>query len=138
MLMKSRVLWASLFGCCVLLFSACGAAVKGVPEAHVVPQDDLERARALITHYGCGACHTIPGVIGASSKVAPPLNDFYERSYIAGILPNTPDNLITWIQHPREIEPHTAMPDLGVTQAEATLIAAYLYHQPTLLDLLER
>jgi cytochrome c1 len=46
---------------------------------------------------------------------------------IAGELPNTPANLTHWIQHPREVEPKTAMPELGVTEDEAYDIAAYLY-----------
>jgi cytochrome c2 len=136
--MRLRFLRTSLLFLCALLYTGCAAAVRGVPEAQVVSQDDLAQARALITGYGCGACHTIPGVNGANSKTAPPLDNFYERRYIAGILPNTQENLVAWIQHPREIEPHTAMPDLGVSEPEAALIAVYLYHQPTLLDLFER
>ena len=69
---------------------------------------------------------------------APPLGRFYERSYIAGRLPNTWQNLISWIQDPQKIEPGAAMPNLGVTQDEAYDMAAYLYHQPTLGDLLSR
>jgi cytochrome c2 len=32
-----------------------------------------------------------------------------------------------WIRHPRNISPHTAMPDTGVTVTDARDIAAYLY-----------
>ncbi len=60
----------------------------------------------------------------------PPLACFYERTYIAGQLPNTWDNLIQWIQHPQEVEPGTAMPDLGVKKEEAHNMAAYLYNEP--------
>jgi cytochrome c1 len=42
-------------------------------------------------------------------------------------LPNSADNLVRWIQHPRTIEPKTAMPDLGVSNQDARDIAAYLY-----------
>jgi cytochrome c1 len=34
-----------------------------------------------------------------------------------------------WIEHPRAINPQTAMPELGVTPAQARDIAAYLYSQ---------
>jgi cytochrome c1 len=34
-----------------------------------------------------------------------------------------------WIQHPQAINPKTAMPELGVTEAQARDIAAYLYSQ---------
>lgn len=76
--------------------------------------------------YGCGSCHTIPGVAEADGVVAPPLTDWARRSYIAGQVPNTPDNLVSWIVSPEEIAPGTAMPDLGVSPAEARDIATYL------------
>jgi hypothetical protein len=49
------------------------------------------------------------------------------RTIIAGELPNTPANLKAWIMNPVEIEPGTAMPNLGVTDGQAHDIAAYLY-----------
>jgi cytochrome c1 len=77
--------------------------------------------------YGCGSCHIVPGVHGARGLVGPPLIYFSERTMIAGELPNSEDNLVHWIEHPRQVEPKTAMPDLGVTDREAHDIAAYLY-----------
>ena len=47
--------------------------------------------------------------------------------YVAGVLENTPDNIVRWIQHPKAADEKTVMPDLGVTQQDATDIAAYLY-----------
>lgn len=88
---------------------------------------DEERGRALLTSYGCGSCHAIPGVAGARSMVGPPLTDFGARQYIAGQLVNRPSNLVGWITSPQSIEPGTVMPDLGVTPAEALDMAAYLY-----------
>ncbi|MFC4859441.1 c-type cytochrome, partial [Actinophytocola glycyrrhizae] len=76
--------------------------------------------------YGCGSCHTVPGVDGADGLVGPPLTRFGARSYIAGALPNTGDNLQHWIRDPQEVEPGTAMPDLDVSELEARDIAAYL------------
>lgn len=81
---------------------------------------------AAIEVYGCGACHSIPGVEGADSLVAPPLHSWSERSFIAGTLPNDLPNLVSWIQDPDAVEPGTAMPDLGVSDADARDIAAYL------------
>ena len=49
------------------------------------------------------------------------------RVYIAGELPNTPENLTRWLQHPPQVEPKTAMPDMGVTDQDSRDIAAYLY-----------
>lgn len=86
-----------------------------------------QRGREVIRHYGCNACHTIPGVTGARGLVGPPLSNIGSRVYIAGEVPNTPANLMRWIEHPHAIEPHTVMPEMGVTDQDARDIAAYLY-----------
>lgn len=106
-----------------------GACEGGRPDdsGPVVPGGEPQRGLSHMADYGCGACHTIPGLRGADGTVGPPLTDFGLRSYIAGAVPNSPDNLIRWIMHPHEIEPGTAMPHLGVSQGEARDIAAYLY-----------
>lgn len=77
--------------------------------------------------FGCGGCHTIPGVDGASGMVGPPLASWSRRSYIAGNLPNTPENLIRWVMDPHVVEPGTAMPDVGLEEQQARDVAAYLY-----------
>ncbi len=88
---------------------------------------DPHKGRDTIRKYGCNACHTIPGIPGADALVGPPLTKVGSRAYIAGELPNTPANLMRWIQKPQEIEPHTAMPNMGVSEADSRDIAAYLY-----------
>ena len=95
--------------------------------AREITNGDPDRGRAALTSYGCIACHTIPGVQGATALTAPPLIGISQRSYIAGMLENTPDNLRRWIEHPRHVNPHTAMPEQGVTNQDASDIAAYLY-----------
>lgn len=83
--------------------------------------------RTEIRKYGCNACHEISGVPGARGLIGPRLDGVSQRYYIAGELPNTPDNLMLWIQHPRQVESHTAMPEMGVTEQDSRDIAAYLY-----------
>ncbi len=92
-----------------------------------VPGGDSEKGRLLIGKYGCGSCHAIPGIRGAAGKVGPELAGFKQRIYIAGQVPNVPENLVAWIEDPQAIAPGTAMPDLGVSREEARDIAAYLY-----------
>lgn len=87
---------------------------------------NADRGRRLIAAYDCGTCHTIPGVPGARGMVGPPLLWFARRTYIAGGLPNTPQNLIRWISDPPAVEPDTAMPKLGLPEHEARDVAAYL------------
>jgi cytochrome c551/c552 len=83
--------------------------------------------RALIGQYGCGSCHSIPGVRGANALVGPPLNRIANRTYIAGVLVNKPYNLIRWLKDPPGVDPLTAMPNLHIADDEAKSIAAYLY-----------
>lgn len=83
--------------------------------------------RDTIRKYGCYACHTIDGVPGAHGLVGPPLDGIGNREFIAGELPNTPANLMRWIQHPRQVEAHTVMPEMGVTEQDSRDIVAYLY-----------
>jgi cytochrome c len=49
------------------------------------------------------------------------------KLYLAGVITNTPSNLIRWIQHPQQIDPLTVMPDMDVTESNARNIASYLY-----------
>jgi cytochrome c2 len=86
-----------------------------------------DRGPQLIRSYGCNTCHTIAGVDGANGLVGPPLTGIAGRSYIAGVLPNAPENMVRWIENPKAVDSLTAMPVLGVTPADARDIAAYLY-----------
>jgi cytochrome c len=108
----------------LIILTACrdvGAVVK------VVPGGDPAQGERLIGAYGCGSCHTIPGIYDADTYVGPPLTAYSKRHYIAGNLPNTADNLIRWLQDPQAVEPGTAMPDLNINENDARHIAAYLY-----------
>ena len=88
---------------------------------------DPDGGPALMRHYGCVSCHSIPGVRGADATVGPPLTAMSRRSYIAGVLPNNPANMVRWIVNPPSVDSLTAMPYLGVTAGDARTIAAYLY-----------
>ena len=88
---------------------------------------DARLGRTDIRKYGCNTCHEISGVPGARGLIGPSLDGIGQRYYIAGELPNTPDNLMLWIEHPRQVESHTAMPEMGVTEQDSRDIAAYLY-----------
>jgi cytochrome c len=85
------------------------------------------RGKIAIRRYGCGACHNIPGIYGANGVVGPSLDGIGTRAYLAGVLPNTPTEMIRWIQYPQNIDPRKAMPNMGVTEFDARDIAAYLY-----------
>jgi cytochrome c1 len=59
--------------------------------------------------------------------VGPPLAGVASRAYIAGVLPNTPENMMVWVRDPQGVDSLTAMPNTGVTASDARDIAAYLY-----------
>jgi cytochrome c len=98
--------------------------------AESITGGNIERGRDALHDRGCAACHTIPGVRGANGTVGPSLESLGGRSYLAGRWPNTPENLARWVREPQHLDPGHAMPDMGVTEAEARDIAAYLYSQP--------
>lgn len=107
----------------VVLGGACTTLGGESPDLGV----EAELGRRAIDDYGCATCHTIPGVAGADALVGPPLTAFGRRTYIAGALPNTLDNLARWIEEPDEVEPGTAMPDLDVPPEVARQMAVYLH-----------
>jgi cytochrome c oxidase subunit 2 len=88
----------------------------------------VDQGRALIAQKGCGGCHTIPGVQGANGVIGPNLAGIASRNPVAGgAVPNTgPDDLKKWIMNPQALKPGTAMPNLGLSDADATSIVAYL------------
>jgi cytochrome c2 len=123
-----------IFALAIILCGAAAAAYRGaatarrtIVEAEALTGGDVDAGRAAVKTYGCDACHTIPGVIDARGLVGPPLTQIANRIYIAGVLTNTPDNLIEWIQNAPGVDPRTAMPNLGVDETAARNIAAYLY-----------
>jgi mono/diheme cytochrome c family protein len=97
----------------------------------VAHEEDADRdpRRTVIYQYACHACHRIQGVVGPAVDVGPPLEGWPARKYVAGVLPNTHANLVRWITAPQEISPGTLMPDLGVTEAHARVIADFLFDQ---------
>ena len=110
-----------LVAAAAVLVAACSdkpiTAVAGDPAA----------GKAALERYQCGACHTIPGVGGANAQVGPPLTEYGQRVYIAGKFPKEPALLARWIRDAPSLAPQTAMPNVGVTEADARDIAAYLY-----------
>jgi cytochrome c1 len=72
----------------------------------------------------------ISSIREATGRVGPKLEEIGDQIYIGGVLPNHPENMIRWIQNPKNFSPETAMPDLGVTEQDARDIADYLYRNP--------
>src|SRR5437588_6316461 len=92
----------------------------------------------VILQRGCGSCHTIPNIPGASGTIGPNLGPhddvppLSQRPMIAtypnGTVPNASvEDLAKWIQNPQALKPGTAMPTLGLSADEAAAAAAYLW-----------
>jgi cytochrome c len=102
-------------------------AAQARTTAEQIAHGDVDAGKAAIARYGCGACHQIPGVAGAEGAVGPSLAGFGIRSEVAGVLANTPPNLVRWLRFPQQVVPGNGMPDQGITEQEARDISAYLY-----------
>lgn len=101
---------------------SCGPGVRPAS----AEKGEVRRGARALSQYACNACHTIPGITGSFPNVGPPLAGMAKRSLIGGRLANTPDNMVRWLRHTRQVDPLTAMPELGVTEQDARDIAAYL------------
>lgn len=125
------------FARCTLLGALLGALAIASPQVVAqglnqpspsdTPIGDAKQGEALIREIGCGSCHSIPGITGADGLVGPPLDHMGRRQFLAGILRNTPDNMLTWLRWPQSVVPGNAMPDMGLSAEQARAIAAYLY-----------
>ena len=109
----------------VAFAAACGGE-SAVPRPDVVG-GSASRGKVVITKFGCGGCHAIPGVPGSVGRVGPSLAGFADRAYVAGSTLNVPDSVIEWIRAPRSMRPNTVMPAMGVNAHDARDIVAYLY-----------
>ncbi len=71
----------------------------------------------------CVACHGIPGDPNAMASVAPDLTLLGRRERIgAGMLENTPENLVRWIRDPRSIKPGVLMPGVDYEGGRAPIV----------------
>ena len=123
---RHRLACAAVAALAAVAFGGCRGG-KTERTFVVATGGDPDRGRELIEARNCGSCHRIPGVRGARGLVAPPLDAFARRTFVAGQVPNTPENLVSWIRDPHAVEPGTAMPDLGLSEEQARDVAAYLY-----------
>lgn len=87
---------------------------------------DVRRGERAMSQYACNACHTIPGIAGSTPAVGPPLAGMARRPKIAGVLANTPDNMVQWLRDPKRFDPQTAMPAMNVSERDARDMAAFL------------
>ena len=107
-----------------LLLAGCGADIESRQEP--VASGDARRGRAALERHGCNVCHVIPGVRGIRGMVGPSLEGFAHRPHLAGKFATGEHHIVRWILDPPAMAPRTAMPAVGVSDAEARDMAAYL------------
>ncbi len=89
------------------------------------PAGEAAGGKAIYARSACVGCHTIRGV--SAGVLGPDLTHFGSRTTLAaGTLPNTPDAVAAWLRDPAALKPGAKMPGLGLTEAEARAVAAYL------------
>ena len=114
--------------CCALLLAltACKKDIRK-EASEMTGGGDPDAGKKTLARRNCNACHKIPGVESSRATGGPNLEHWTQRQLIAKRYPNTPENLIHWIQDPRAMVDTTYMPSMGVQEKEARDIAAYLY-----------
>lgn len=112
-----------MIGSMGMLLAACHATEIQPNEADTRA---IARGKDAAERLGCGACHTMPGIVWPRGNVGPNLADFGDRALIAGKFPNRPELLAKFVRHAPSLVPGTAMPAIPMHDEEARDIAAWL------------
>lgn len=103
------------------------AAQTPAPGPQAPAEADTVAGSKLFAAKGCIGCHSLNAVKFSKGLIGPNLANVGARRYIAaGTLLNTDANLAHWIQHPSSIKHGVLMPELGLSEADARTLAAYL------------
>jgi cytochrome c oxidase subunit 2 len=100
-------------------------AANGTPAPEGTPAQ-IARGYELVSTGACVGCHTIKGT-PLQARVGPDLSRFGERTTLgAGMYPNTHEELVRWLMDPPGRKPGNKMPNLGLSEEDASAIATYL------------
>lgn len=100
--------------------------IAGDDTGYAAVAGNAARGKVALEQYACASCHIIPGVTAPPGRVGPTLASLGSRSIVAGLLANTPEEMIAWIRHPQKVSPGNAMPDMRVSEQDARDMAAFL------------
>jgi cytochrome c oxidase subunit 2 len=88
--------------------------------------DDQHHGLEVFMQSSCSLCHTIQGT-HAQATIGPDLTHLAGRGTLAaGSLPNTPENLSSWILDPQHIKPGVRMPGTAMSPQDLRALVAYL------------
>ena len=81
---------------------------------------------AFFQHQTCGTCHRIRGT-AANGNVGPDLTHFASRkTMLAGMMPNTRENLKKWLNNPQTVKPGALMPRFIYPRDSINVLVDYL------------
>lgn len=89
-------------------------------------ENNAENGRALFISKACSGCHTLQGIPEAQGKVGPELTHQASNPMIAGVLPNTEENLKKFLKNPSAVKPGALMPNQGLTDSEIDALVTFL------------
>lgn len=112
----------------LILVGAAGCSPPAV-EPKYVDADAAKRGKAAAIELGCAACHDFVDIDWPKGRVGPRLHDFADQAFIAGTLPNRPNNLAEFLLNPRSHLPQSAMPAIPMTPQNARDMANWLHDQ---------
>lgn len=128
---------------CLLFAAACANAPPVAAPADATPRPvamvtpapgvpgHASVGQQLLISKGCGGCHTVAGVPGASGVAGPNLTNVVLRPTLAGDqIPMSPQTMERWLLDPRSVKPNTTMPSVGLSQQEAQDLTAFLFSEP--------
>jgi cytochrome c oxidase subunit 2 len=86
----------------------------------------IRRGRDVFMQARCAGCHTIRGT-EAAGQVAPDLTHIGSRQTLgAATVPNTEEQLASWIRDPQHLKPGNQMPPNPLADADLRALVAYL------------
>jgi cytochrome c oxidase subunit 2 len=89
------------------------------------PVGEAVQGKEIFARSACVGCHTIRGV--SAGVIGPDLSHFGGRALFgAGLWPTTPEHVEAWLKDPPALKPAAKMPNLGLGDAEAKALTAYL------------
>lgn len=135
--MRDHLRRTSLLGLAVLALALAACAPPAPPVAPAKPvaaagstvNGDVNNGKTLFAQKGCIACHVAQGVPGATGTIGPNLNgigDPAKRPTLADGAANSAEHVMEWIKDPQKLKPGTMMPNLQLSDKEATDLTAFL------------
>ena len=88
--------------------------------------DAASEGRHIFETTACINCHAVAGTV-ANGRFGPDLTHLMSRETIAsGAVPNTAENLVSWVRNPAALKPGCLMPSMQLNDQEVEALTAYL------------